>query len=490
MASRIGITFLDINGDPEPGLDVDLYYGSSPFTGSTGAGQAGVKVGDFTDNGDGTYHYDISETNQYTIKVGGTPQTEYTDIVLGHTDIVCTFRLDDTTDGSSGGDMVGLTAISVYAETTVQSLLEAIIGTPSADTVTLESLEDDVDTLTTWKDTITSTAGELNKLDGFTGVVADLELLSGRADDGLTAADLTKLAGIAAAGLIDVANFRLGSSTQGDGIKDILGYSEDEYGTGLIIRGCADTSNQINRGIYLDVGGVGAETAGEIYKRENNVDVRIATVTDIGTAPADGVTHFLENISTIWAGMQVLDDILDDLYSRSIGGAGTSNTMSGIVMISHTVGTENLQTTPAGEIYQFHNNDLDLLAENGIMSRILCPSIPLMRNYIRVRYRAASELVTSHSVQLFNPTLPTTSAVGETMGDAKVTQDFHNTTTYQEYVITYWWIGTPNEHFKCWALGLEVDSDGKSSWINGITWQYWVTDADDAAQSQDEGQAS
>ena len=74
---------------------------------------------------------------------------------------------------------------------------------------------------------VTSTAAEVNTLDGFTGVVADFELLSGQAAGGLTASDLTKLSNIDATDVeIDQALDGIGATVTAANLTELTNGSE------------------------------------------------------------------------------------------------------------------------------------------------------------------------------------------------------------------------------------------------------------------------
>lgn len=426
--SRLCITVIDpSDGLPAVGVDVRLFYGSAALQGANDAEVGGAGNGAFTPTGDGAYYYDISDTDQYTVKIDGVVQAELTDVIFPSGDIVIlgaagtAGTLKSTQNGDSGADLVGVTAIDSYASTTAQSLLEELIGAPGA-VITIAALDTAITAIEVKTDEVIT--ADMTKLNDISATAAQINVL---ATVTATAAELN--------------------------ILDTCTATAAELN---ILDGCTATATQLNT---------------------------------IGDAPATGVTHFLENInSKIWSGLQVLDDILNDVYTRTMAGGGSPTALSGIVMVSHTVATENLQTTPAGEIYEFTNTDATLSAGDGVMSRIVSPSAPTLKNFIRVRFRHASELVIAQAINLYNPTLPATAEAGETLGSVKDTVSPAFSTTYSEYSMTYWWVGDANVHFRCWALELEVsNADSKSAFVNGITWQYWTTPADDYAQQQEEG---
>jgi len=81
MSARFSITLLDQSGNAKTGLDVDLYAGD---------GTTGQKVGDFIDNGDGTYYIDIASSGVYTVLVNGVIQTELQSIFIAVDDTLTT----------------------------------------------------------------------------------------------------------------------------------------------------------------------------------------------------------------------------------------------------------------------------------------------------------------------------------------------------------------------------------------------------------------
>lgn len=67
MSSRIQVILQDASGNVNTTANVDLYDNAGT-----------TKIGDFINNGDGSYYYDLATSDKYRIKVDGTDQDEYT----------------------------------------------------------------------------------------------------------------------------------------------------------------------------------------------------------------------------------------------------------------------------------------------------------------------------------------------------------------------------------------------------------------------------
>ena len=99
MSVRFSVTVQNATGDAQTGQNVDLYA------------HGGAKVGDFTDNGDGTYYYDVTTSGKYDVYVGGVLQDEMTGIYIAADDLVS--DISDKADKVSSpttGDFAGLDA--------------------------------------------------------------------------------------------------------------------------------------------------------------------------------------------------------------------------------------------------------------------------------------------------------------------------------------------------------------------------------------------
>lgn len=99
MSVRFSVTVQNSAGDAQTGKDVDLYA------------NGGAKVGDFTDNGDGTYYYDVSTSGKYDVYIGGVLQDEMTGVYIAADDLVA--DISDKADKVSSpttGNFAGLDA--------------------------------------------------------------------------------------------------------------------------------------------------------------------------------------------------------------------------------------------------------------------------------------------------------------------------------------------------------------------------------------------
>jgi len=205
MSATLTITVENAStGLPIAGLTgVKLYYGSSPLV-YTGSGIfAGALVGSFTDNGDGSYQITIQKTNQYTVKISGTVDDEYTNRWIVADDAVSTNLLIERGAGtlSAGASLIGVNDPDNRfsgASETVQSVLLELAGVRTS-----PYTNSNIAALATFRNAITasgpeisalasagcvqadfiklhavtSTAAELNKLDGFTGTFGNLNSL-------------------------------------------------------------------------------------------------------------------------------------------------------------------------------------------------------------------------------------------------------------------------------------------------------------------------
>ncbi len=99
MSVRFSVTVQNSSGDAQTGKNVDLYA------------HGGAKVGDFTDNGDGTYYYDVATSGKYDVYIGGVLQDEMTGIYIAADDLVA--DISDKADKVSSpttGNFAGLDA--------------------------------------------------------------------------------------------------------------------------------------------------------------------------------------------------------------------------------------------------------------------------------------------------------------------------------------------------------------------------------------------
>lgn len=81
--AKFTVVLQDETGAVQTGLNVDLYEGDG----------SGAKYGDFSENADGSYSITVSTSGIYTVKVGGTIETELQSIYIPVEDIDS--RLDD-----------------------------------------------------------------------------------------------------------------------------------------------------------------------------------------------------------------------------------------------------------------------------------------------------------------------------------------------------------------------------------------------------------
>lgn len=101
MSARFSITVQEADGDAKTGLNVDLYA------------NGGAKVGDFIDNGDGTYYISVATSGKYDVYIGGTIQDEMTGIYIPVDDTVLDSDIADKADKvgtPTAGNLAGLDA--------------------------------------------------------------------------------------------------------------------------------------------------------------------------------------------------------------------------------------------------------------------------------------------------------------------------------------------------------------------------------------------
>jgi hypothetical protein len=134
MSATLTITIINpTNGQPMTGLtNVKLYYGSTPLSYAAIAGiSAGGLIGTFTeDPGTGSYSITITNSNQYSIKIGGGVQDEYDDVWISADDMVGSVRLGEYGTGSlgSGASLIGVTPGTKFSAHTLQAVLEELAG--------------------------------------------------------------------------------------------------------------------------------------------------------------------------------------------------------------------------------------------------------------------------------------------------------------------------------------------------------------------------
>ena len=207
MSARFEWLAVDTEGNGETGLDIDLYRHSND-----------AKIDDFTEVGNGVYYVDHNISEKVYIKVGGTKVTATDGMMFPADDVALATDLASTASGK-GASLVGVEdSGDLFTGTTVEAILSEIATyarlalTTNGNGAALIGVEDDdgyftgddveavlaeVGAIVALLTGLTSTAAELNKLDGASANVTatNLNLLTGAAETTLHTHNANALAG-------------------------------------------------------------------------------------------------------------------------------------------------------------------------------------------------------------------------------------------------------------------------------------------------------
>ncbi|MDD5087560.1 MAG: hypothetical protein PHI18_02010 [bacterium] len=207
MSARFYWSATDTDGDVQTGLDIDLYRHSD-----------NAKIGDFTEAGNGVYYIDHNVSEKVYLKVGGSKVTATDGMIFPADDVALAANLISTESGY-GASLIGIhDTYGSYTGTTLEAILTelatyarlalttngngaALIGIyDTGDYYSGSSVEAalaQIGALVKLLTGLTSTAVELNKLDGASANVTatNLNLLTAGTETTLHKHNANALAG-------------------------------------------------------------------------------------------------------------------------------------------------------------------------------------------------------------------------------------------------------------------------------------------------------